>query len=431
MVIVAIRFASPLRAYEPVTFSKQIAPLLQKNCQNCHRPGEAAPMSLLDYQSARPYAKSIKKVVSEKAMPPWYADPNHGEFSNDRRLKQEEIDLFAKWVDAGAPEGDPADLPKPLEFLEGWNIGKPDFVLTLPKPITVPEKGIIPYHNIALAEFPEDRWVEKIEIRPQNRNIAHHINMFVKKPSAREVSKEEVAKGGKKKEALGDFVTGYVPGGIVTEFPEGNAIFFPKGTRVTLQLHYVTSGKEESDQTSVGFVFARKPIEKEIRIALISNYFFAIPPGEPNYEVRANWKYTDDVSLIGTMVHMHLRGKDYNFVAHYPDGHDDVLMGVPKYDFNWQLGYHFKNQPHLPAGTTLEGVAHMDNSPGNKFNPDPTATVKYGPQTADEMIMGFVFYTKDGEDLRSTTGKINLGPLPTEVGGGEKKPSAPAAGAGN
>ncbi|MBI3736846.1 cytochrome c, partial [Candidatus Sumerlaeota bacterium] len=405
-------------ADEPITFSKQIAPLMQKHCQSCHRPGEAAPMSLLDYASARPYAKSIKKAVTERTMPPWHADPRYGTYSNDRRLSDDEIATLVKWIDAGAQEGNPADLPKPLEFVQGWGIGTPDLVVTATKPFNVPATGIIDYQNIVMPPFPEDRWVTKLEIRPSNRNVAHHINLFRLLPGM-----DETKKGNK------EFVTGYVPGGIVTEYPEGTALFFPKGTKCVLQAHYVTTGKEESDQTSIGFIFARKPVEKQIYNVLISNYMFAIPPNDPNYEVKAQWQFREPITVIGCMVHMHLRGKDYMFRIKRPDGTEEIMTSVPKYDFNWQMGYHFKDRPRLPAKTVIEGIAHMDNSKENPFNPDPNATVRYGPQTYDEMVMGFVFYTKDEESLATTAGAKNLGPINPEVG--QAEPKSESSGAGN
>lgn len=389
-------------AAAPATFSEHVAPILQKNCQSCHRPGEAAPMSLLDYAGARPWAKSIKKAVQERSMPPWHAHPDHGTFANDRRLSESDIATLVAWVDAGAPEGDPAKLPAPIDFVEGWQIGVPDLVLQMENPYTAPAEGILDYQHIKLPPFPADRWVKKVEIRPSNRNISHHTNLFVKMP------------GDDSKRSQRDFVTGYVPGGIAMELPDDYAVFFPKGMTSILQLHYVTVGREETDRTSVGFVFAREPVRKQVRNYLISNYFFKIPPGDPNYEVKAFWDVTQDVTLIGTMVHMHLRGKDYLYEAKYPDGREEILMSIPKYDFNWQIGYHFKDRPKLPAGTRVTGLAHMDNSPENPHNPDPTAEVRYGDQTFDEMIMGFVFYTHDDEDLRETTGAINLGPLTDE-----------------
>lgn len=407
-------------AAEQVTFHNQVERLFQNHCQQCHRPGEAAPMSLLDYDSARPWLKSIKKAITEKTMPPWHADPNHGTFSNDRRLSEDEIATIVKWVDTGAPKGDPAQAPEPLTFIEGWNIDKPDLILVRPEPFKVPATGILDYQHIRLPPFPEDRWVTQIEIRPSNRNVAHHINVF------REVPQPD----GKKPQK--EFVTGFVPGGIPTIYPKGTAQLFPKGTVLILQCHYVTTGQEEEDQTAVGFVFAREPVEKQIYNCLISNYTFAIPPGDPNFEVRAVWKFREDTTVIGTMVHMHLRGKDYMYKAKYPDGREEVLMSVPKYDFNWQMGYHFKDRPKLPRGTVVEGIAHMDNSPGNPWNPDPTATVKYGPQTADEMVMGFMFWTKDNESLADNIGAQNLGPLTAEpnVGQAPDKPET-TAGAGN
>jgi len=406
-----------------VTYSRDIAPLIQANCQSCHRPGEAAPMVLMDYATTRPWAKAIKKSVADGSMPPWHADPNYGTFSNDRRLSAEQIAMVNKWVDSGSPEGDPKDLPKPIEWVEGWGIGTPDYVLTMAEPYHVPAEGIIDYQNLVMPPFPEDRWVKRLEVRPSNRNVAHHINVFRLLPNDDEKPEE------KNKKEKKEFVTGYVPGGIVTDYPDGTALFFPKGTRIILQAHYVTTGKEEVDQTSVAFIFAREPVEKQIYNVLISNYMFAIPPGDPNYEVRAQWKFLEPVTVIGTMVHMHLRGKNYTYTAKYPDGREEIVMAVPKYDFEWQMGYHFKDRPKLPARTIIEGVAYMDNSAGNPFNPDPTATVKYGPQTADEMVMGFMFYTKDGENLLDNDGAKNLGPIEPAVG--QTTTEEKSAGAGN
>lgn len=414
------------------TFSKDVMPLLQEHCQSCHRPGEAAPMTLMDYKSARPWVKSIRKQVSEKVMPPWHADPRYGHFANDRRLSDAQIATFVQWADAGAPEGNPADLPPAREFVEGWGIGKPDLVLTVTEEQKVPATGIIPYRDLVFPPFPEDRWVSKLEIRPRNRNVAHHINVFRTLPGGdgkeEEFEQGQNEKGGKSKK---EFVTGFVPGGIVTEYPEGTAVFWPKGTVIHLQAHYVTTGKEETDMPSVGFVFARKSVDKQVYNFLISNYGFTIPPGDPNFEVKATWRTPRDsaVTLIGTMVHMHLRGKDYSYNVKYPDGREDVLMAVPKYDFNWQMGYVYKDRPTLPPKTVVEGVAHMDNSPGNPFNPDPKASVKYGPQTFDEMVMGFVFYTKDNEHIAETTGKEHLGPLDAQVGGTQG--ASKSSGAGN
>lgn len=402
------------------TFHGKIERLMQQHCQQCHRPGEAAPMSLLDYDSARPWVKSIKKALTEKTMPPWHADPNYGTFANDRRLSDEDIATFVKWIDSGAPAGDPAEAPEPLKFLDGWNIDKPDLLLTMTEPYKVAATGILDYQHFRLPPFPEDRWVTQIELRPSNRNVAHHINVF------REVPGED----GKK--AQKEFVTGFVPGGIPTLYPKGTAQLFTKGTVLILQCHYITTGHEEEDQTTVGFVFAREPVEKQIFNTLISNYAFAIPPNDPNYEIRAVWKFREPVTVIGTMVHMHLRGKDYLYKAKYPDGREEILMSVPKYDFNWQIGYHFKDRPQLPKGTIVEGIAHADNSTGNPFNPDPNATVKYGPQTSDEMIMGFMFWTKDADSLADNIGAQHLGPLSADakVGNTETPAEAPA-GAGN
>jgi len=403
---------------QAVTFSKHIAPIFQAHCQQCHRPGEPAPMSLLDYESSRPWAKSIKKTVTARTMPPWFADPAHGTFVNDARLSEAEIATISKWVDGGAVEGNKADLPKPLVFSKGWAIGEPDLVLTVEKPYEIPAEGIIQYQEFWLV-FPVDAWVTKMEIRPSNRQAAHHINMYREEPL------------GNGKYAFRDFVTGFIPGGGPTGYPSDIAVLMKKGTKLMLQTHYVTTGEATTDQTSVGFIFAREPVMKEMHLSMIGNYTFEIPPGDPNFEVQAKWTALQDVEVFGAYAHMHLRGKDFKFIANLPDGQEKTLISIPKYDFEWQLGYIYKDRILLPKRTSVQAIAHLDNSAGNPFNPDPTATVKYGEQTFDEMMIGALFWTKVGEDLREGKGKEFLWTGPEKVGRSDSESEDVSAGAGN
>jgi hypothetical protein len=289
-----------------VTFNKQVLPLLQKRCQNCHRPGEAAPFSMLTYQDARPWAKAMKEAVLTKKMPPWFADPAYGHFSNDRRLAPEEVNTLVSWVDQGALEGDSKDAPRPLEFNEGWTIGKPDVVFEMPVEYTVPAKGTIEYTYFLLPKvFSEDRWIEKIEVRPGARSVVHHVVMFTRPPGAKflEDMKPGVAwvpskeKDDGKREAdtgegaflLGDFemVSVYMPGGLPYQTGPGQARLMKAGSDLIFQMHYTASGKQTVDRTRVGIVFAKEPPRERVVNTFIMNDRFRIPAGAPDQVVDA------------------------------------------------------------------------------------------------------------------------------------------------
>lgn len=394
-VAAAIGFA----ADDSVTFHKDVEPILQKNCQSCHRPGEAAPFSMLTYQSTRPWAKSMKTAVASRRMPPWHADPSVGHFRNDRRLSDADIATISGWVDAGAPEGNAQDAPPPLKFIEGWNIGKPDWVIEMPNAFEVPSKGTVDYQWIVLPTgFKEDRWIQAVEVRPGDRSVVHHVIAFYRKPGSKWLS--DAAPGVATSKGSGDpesgmsdgSIGGYVPGLPPSGFPEGRAILLPAGSDIVLQMHYTTSGKAALDKTKVGVIFAKEPPKERSVSLTVGLAKFTIPPGVPDHALDASFTIDSDLRLVNFTPHMHLRGKSFEYRATLPDGTKEVLLRVPKYDFNWQVTYELATERVFPAGTRFEATAVFDNSPNNPFNPDPKAEVHFGDQTWDEMFVGFMAF---------------------------------------
>ena len=362
-----------------VTFTKDVAPIFFNNCVQCHRPGEIAPMSLLSYKDARPWARSIKEKVTIGVMPPWHADPHIGEFANDRRLSQQQIETISTWVDQGAPEGNPKDLPPAPKFLDGWNIGKPDAVFYLPQEYPVPASGVVEYKYFKVATgFTEDKWIQAAEIRPGVRGVVHHIIVFAQK--ANEPRR---------------LIVGYAPGEQPAVIAKGLARKIPAGSDLIFQVHYTPNGTEAKDKSYVGFVFAKQTPANEIVTRPVMNGRFVIPPGDPNYQVESSYTFTQDAHIQSLMPHMHLRGKDFMFKATFPDGTSKVILSVPKYDFAWQTYYVLKEPLAAPKGTRLDCLAHFDNSEKNKFNPDPKKEVRWGDQTWEEMMIGWMSFTWD------------------------------------
>jgi hypothetical protein len=382
----------------PVTFSKDVAPILQANCQGCHRPGEAAPFSLLTYQQARPWAKAMKEAVLLKKMPPWFADASVGHFKNDRALAQKDIDTLTKWVEAGAPEGNPKDMPKPLEFTEGWNIGKPDLVFEMPEAFDVPASGTIEYQYVILPyKFTEDRWVQMAEVRPGNRALVHHVIAFIRDGNSKwnrdktpgEVFLPEKNSKGERQGLSGDMLAGYAPGLPPIELPAGTARLVKAGSDIVFQMHYTANGKPGQDKTKVGIVFAKEPPKERIMTLAALNQKFTIPAGDPNYKVDAEIELGHEAKLRALLPHMHQRGKDFEYRLVFPTGETQTILRVPRYDFGWQLWYEPKDEILLPKGTKISCTAHFDNSPNNPSNPDATKDVKWGDQTWEEMMIGF------------------------------------------
>ncbi len=387
-----------------VTFDKEVLPILQKRCQDCHRPGETAPMSLLTYQDARPWAKSIRQAVLTKKMPPWFADPHYGKFSNDRSLSQSEIDTIVAWVDGGAQEGDSKDAPAPRTFVEGWNIGTPDLVLEMPNAFDVPATGKVDYMYVVLpTHLTEDRWVLTTEVRPGNRAVMHHVIASIREPGSTWMADAKPGvvflpprgnRGGELTAGIGS----YVPGQVVLPAHDGprRATLLKAGSDIVFQLHYTPNGTATSDKTKIGIIFAKNPPEKRLIGGNSAAYRFAIPPGDSNYEVDGSSVLQYDCDLVSMMPHAHLRGKSFEYRIVRPDGTSATVLNVPKYDFNWQLTYYLENPIHLTKGTRIEVIAHYDNSPNNPYNPDPAKEVHWGEQTWEEMMMGYFSVAVDG-----------------------------------
>ncbi len=372
-----------------VTFAEHIAPLLRKHCQECHRPGTTAPFALLTYKQVAAKADTIAEVIRDERMPPWFAAPEHGTFVNKRGLSAAEKDQFAHWVAAGKPPGDEAKLPRPLPITKQtspWLIGEPDKIIQAPEH-ELPESGDIPYKYVVLPYvFLHDTWVRGVQIQPDNPRALHHCNMAY------------IALG--KKWDMNNFITGTVPGGAPMLLTDGLSYLLPRGSSLVLQIHYVATGKPEKCRISVGLKYAAGTIDKQIKFTLLEDKRFAIPPLAPAHQTRASHTLTHDAAGIGLFVHMHLRGRDMTFLAHYPDGKTETLLVVPNYNFDWQIPYVWEpGKMRFPKGTRLEAVAHYDNSPFNPFNPNPKDTVKNGPYTYHEMMNGFVFFTDEGEKL--------------------------------
>jgi len=404
-----VALLSAATAPPQVTFYKDVLPVLQKNCQTCHRPGEAAPMSFLTYETARPWAKGIKTAVVTKKMPPWFADPHYGKFANDRSLSQAEIDTLVSWVDTGAQAGNPKDAPKPTEWVEGWRIPKPDMVLSMTVPFNVPASGTIDYQYIVIPTgFTEDKYVQLAEARPGNPALVHHIIAFIREPGSpwmkdakpgvpvvpRERQRQAEASGNQNRSQDGggfggDFLAGYAPGTLPNIMKPGQAKLIKAGSDIVLQMHYTANGHAGTDISKIGIVFATvKPTERVLTLAAV-NGNFAIPPGDPNYRVDSKITLQDDSTLVNLLPHMHFRGKDFEYRVTYPSGEKETLLSVPHYDFNWQLTYDLAQPKLLPKGTVIECTAHYDNSANNKYNPDPTKEVHFGEQTWEEMMFGF------------------------------------------
>ncbi|MFO0847895.1 MAG: redoxin domain-containing protein [Gemmataceae bacterium] len=383
-------------AGEPVTYHKQVSRILQAKCQHCHRPGEPAPFSLLDFKNAKGWAGMIREVVADGVMPPWHADAPRGHFVNDRRLTDAEKATLLAWVDQGCAEGDPADAPPPRTFVTGWRLGRtPDRVLTMTKPVNVPAQYLwgvagMPYQYVPVGEaFAEDTWVQAVEVRPDYRAAIHHIIAFVIPPgqSMYDIAGPQFAR---------HMLAAYVPGDDPVVYPEGTAKLVKKGSKILFEVHYTPMGKPGVDRSAIGLVFAKSPPKWACESDALANDRFAIPPGAASHEVTAERRFRKPVTLVALTPHMHLRGKSFRYELVSPDGTRETLLNVPRYDFNWQVQYVLAKPVTIPAGGNLVCTAVYDNSAGNPFNPDPAKKVHWGEQTWEEMMIGFIEYLEPG-----------------------------------
>ena len=384
------------------TFAKDVAPILYKNCTGCHRPGEIAPMSLLSYEDARPWAKAIRDEVTERHMPPWHADAPLGTFLNERGLTDQEREILLRWANNGAPKGDVNDLPPAPTYPDGWSAGKPDAVFEMAEDYKVPAEGVIQYEYFYIpTNFTEPKWVKSIEIRPGNRSVVHHVLAFyravpdmqrtpvfrpnqahVRAPAERVPGQRPPREDLKLPQRI---LATYAPGTAPQVAPPGTAFRLEPGGIIELQMHYTASGEDATDRTRVGLVFSNEPSPREIRAGQFFNATLEIPAGASNVPIETDAEFLQDAVLWGILPHTHVRGKRWAYKLVLPDGTAKSILSVPNYDFNWQTYYMFREPLQIPKGARIVSTAWYDNSPANKANPDPKMDVKWGDQTWEEM----------------------------------------------
>lgn len=418
--------ALPVTAAE-LTFTHDVAPILYQHCVACHHPNDIAPMSLLTYKDARPWAAAIKQAVVTGKMPPWKADPAHGKWSNDARLSEAEKNTLLAWINGAKLEGDPKEMPPVPVFSDGWKIGKPDAVIAIPEH-KLDATGPDEYTYITVpTNFTEDKWVRAAELRPGNRKIVHHAHVFVvedqKKTTTNDPAQEytkwlQIHQGtltfirpdapvindgcleddngafpGSHQTDLGSLIASFLPGRGPDMYPEGTARLVKAGSKINFQIHYSrATGKPEMDITSVGLTFAKEPPKQIARRIDLSNHMFRIPAGSPDQEVTECHTFNKDMYITSLTPHMHLRGKSMRMDVTYPDGRTETLLNVPQYDFNWQITYRAATPIFIPKGTRLKIDARFDNSPNHKGNPDPSKDIRWGSASEVEMMDGWVEY---------------------------------------
>ena len=383
------------------TFYKDVRSVLEQHCQACHRPGQIGPMSLMTYAQARRNAGAIAQMVRSKKMPPWLADPNYAHFANDPSLTAADIQTITNWVAAGSPAGDPHQAPPPKSWVNGWNIPRPDRVIQMPKPVTIPAHGDVEYtYEIVPTGFTEDRWVQMSELRPLSRRNVHHAVVYIRPPDSTWLRNAPVnapftasslAEPHLQHEAHwtdSDMLLVYAPGSAPDQWPDGMAKFVPAGSDLVFQMHYTTNGHAGRDQTAIGLVFAHELPANRVLTLQLTNDRFAIPPETDNYRVEAWGTLPNDATLLSFFPHMHLRGKQFEYNIVHDIGNIETLLRV-NYDFYWQLSYRLAQPRALKAGTKIQAVAWYDNSSKNPHNPDPHTTVTWGDQTYEEMMVGF------------------------------------------
>jgi hypothetical protein len=463
-----------------VTFNKDVLPILQNNCQICHRPAGIAPMSLLTYESARPWAKAIKAAVLNKQMPPWFADPHYGEFRNAPKLSPLDINALVAWADSGAPEGNPVDKPADIQWADGWRI-KPDVVISMPEPHSVPAKGVGEIQSFFIPNpFKEDTWVTSIEIRPGDPSVVHHVIVQIPEQTVVSVSTPSITvcadcttdaqlqkvqktfaearpvpvdnlrqAGGAYSDQLArhrERITGqgvfttmeavYTPGSPPLDFGFSNSAKLIRGGKpIRLEVHYTPNGKQTKDKTMVGFTLAKTPAPRRFIIMAPDHLVDArnpIPAGEANWETRGELTFNQDVELVWFMPHMHLRGKDMTFRLIYPNGREQTVLKA-KFNFHWQLGYEAKKPIQVTKGTRMVVTAHHDNSPNNPLNPAPDQDAIWGEMTAQEMMLPWFGVVVDHDASPDTIASYRPGDFdfrvpsppfaPTRPGKQEQRPA--------
>lgn len=385
-----------IAGHRPVTYHEDIASILQRSCQACHRAGGIAPFGLESYGQAVAFRDMIDGAVRERRMPPWFASPDHGTWANDRSLSEADRLAILAWIHQGAPEGDPGGGPPPVSWPEGWSIGDPDAVLALEEPVEVPGGGVVPYlYRYVSTDFAEDRWIQAVQIRPTAEDVVHHILVLIEDPiegvpavhpSSPLAVHPDFGIG------LDGYFAAHVPGHHGVVFPPGQAKLLPRGATLKFQLHYTPNGRPTVDRTEIAFVFAEEPPAYRVETGAAMSLNFVIPPGARDHAVTAMHRFEEPASLLGFLPHMHLRGSAFRYEVHYPDGRRETVLDVPQFDFHWQDEYVLANPIPLPAGSWLRATGWFDNSRRNPHNPDPSASVRFGEQTWEEMMNGYFHY---------------------------------------
>ena len=387
-----------------VTYAEHAAPILDKHCVSCHRPGQVAPFPLTNYEAARRWSQNLKRSVQAKRMPPW-KPANHGVFRDERVMTEAEIDTLAKWAEGGAPLGDEAKRPAPPKYAEGWMLGTPDAVFEAPEH-EVAETGEDEYRCYVLpTNYDEEMWVRAVEVRAGNSRVVHHVIAYLDTSGRSDKLDAADPKPGYRSSGAGPgFVpagemSGWAPGDMPYALPDGVARLLPKKARIVMEVHYHKNGRKEKDKTVIGLHFAKKPVVKRFRTMDLINFEFEIPAGDKRHKVEAGAKISEDIHVLSIMPHMHLAGREAKVTATLPDKSKKVLVHITDWDFNWQDTYHFKEAVALPKGTKLLLEMWYDNSTENLNNPNnPPKALRWGEQTTDEMCLAFLFFTRDSED---------------------------------
>jgi hypothetical protein len=424
-----------------VSYTRDIAPLLQANCVACHREGEVAPFPLLTYADAARRARQIVRVTQSRFMPPWRPEPDFGHFLNERRLTERELALFEEWAEGGVPEGDSADLPPPPRFTEGWQLGEPDLVFKMPEPFEVPADGRDVFRNFVIPlDLDEDKLVAVAEFRPGNRRVVHHSIFYLDNTGV--ARRKDAADPGPGYGSFGGpgflpsgSIGGWAPGQMPQRLRDGMGRQLRKGSDLVVQIHYHPSGKVETDQSMVGIHFVKQGSRKIVVPITIVDRGLYIPAGVPNQPMSGGYKLPTDVTLIGVIPHMHLLGREMKVTATLPDGTREPLIWIKDWNFNWQDQYHLAHPAHYPKGTRLDVEAVYDNSDGNPLNPNsPPKEVTWGEQTTDEMFVCFFLMTTDKSDellplmldnFRAMGSRMRIHRAPRESGQRDSSADAP------
>jgi hypothetical protein len=387
-------------------WAKDVAPIVYKRCSGCHHAGEVAPFTLTSYADAKKRARQLADITERRIMPPWKAE-GHGEFRNENRLTDAEIATIKQWAEHGTPMGDPRKAPPAPTFTAGWKQGKPDRIISLPKPFELAAEGDDVYRCFVIpAGVDADRWIKGMEFRPGNRKVVHHIIAYLdttgqaRKLDAQDPGDGYSSSGGGPGIIPSAILGGWAPGNENDFAPEGYGVLLPKNSDIVLEVHYHKSGKPETDQSSVGIHYQNGPVAKRFRSIVAINTSFLLKPDIADQEVKATTLITKDATAWAVTPHMHLLGRKMTVTAEFPNGSRRTLVSVPDWDFNWQMSYAFREPIKLPAGTKIHLTARYDNSSGNPNNPSrPPKPVRWGEQTTDEMCIAFLAVTSDEEDL--------------------------------